>query len=724
MGESAIKSHMRSAKHIANVQNGAQGNSIRNYVAATVSERPESAMPSVSSDLRHACGMNKLVTDAEVLWTLKVAASHYSYNSSSHTGELFQKMFPDSEIAKAFSCGEKKCAYVLYHGLRLYFLSCLQHEIEQCGSYVVLFDESLNDYLQRKQMDIHVRYWDAVSERVTTRYYTSVFMGHSRAEDIQEKLLNALDCLPLSKIVHLSMDGPNVNLKCFKNLQSHLQNNYQVQCLELGTCGLHTLHNAYRAGVGASKWCLDTLLSSLSGLFHDAPARRDDFASVTGQTTYPLNFVSHRWVENVPVIERAILSWPHVSKYVQCTRVKQVSLPKCIAFQRVCDACADPLTPAKLQFALGIAMIFKPFLTEYQGDKPLVFFLAKDLESVVRKLMTRFVRCSVVAASAGILSLLKIDIDDPKNHAPLEKVDLGHAAEQVVKAVKISAKDVFAFKIECKQFLINATKKILDKSPLIYPLVRALSLDPVRMCSRPDECLTGFRKVFGALIEANRLSEHQRDAVLAEYTELLQEEKHTLGSFEKHSKSLDEFFCNLLKFRSSCSNLWGVVKVLLILSHGQATVERGFSFNCHISIENMKEMSYVWQRIVCDVIDKAGGILKVAITKELRTSTSAAWNWYQAYLEEQKQQEAQQLRQSKRSLIENEIEANRHKKKKLEKTIVDLTAAADSYSKKAEAANDITYIVKSNSLRKTAKEKMQDLQAIDRAIAEKLQALS
>lgn len=65
-----------------------------------------------------------------------------------------------------------------------------------------------------------------------------------------------------------------------------------------------------------------------------------------------------------------------------------------------------------------------------------MFFLAKDLECLVRKLMTRLLKCSVLSASAGIVSLLKIDIDDTKNHSPQEKVDIGHAGEQAVKAAK------------------------------------------------------------------------------------------------------------------------------------------------------------------------------------------------------------------------------------------------------------------------------------------------
>ncbi|CAN7948428.1 unnamed protein product [Ixodes hexagonus] len=174
-------------------------------------------------------------------------------------------------------------------------------------------------------------------------------------------------------------------------------------------------------------------------------------------------------------------------------------------------------------------MALKPFLTEYQTDKPMVFFLARDLETVLRKLLTRFLKCSVLSSSKGITSLLRVDIENPDNHAPLEKVDVSHAAEQIVKSAKASSKDVFKFRMKCKQFLINVAKKVLGRSPLRFPVVRGLSsFDPRQMCSRPDECLAGFRKVLDVLITAGRMTDHQRDTVLAQYTELLQEQKHHL----------------------------------------------------------------------------------------------------------------------------------------------------------------------------------------------------
>ncbi|KAH9362028.1 hypothetical protein HPB48_014967 [Haemaphysalis longicornis] len=120
------------------------------------------------------------------------------------------------------------------------------------------------------------------------------------------------------------------------------------------------------------------------------------------------------------------------------------------------------------------------------------------------------------------------------------------------------------------------------------------------------------------------MADHVRDTVLAEYTELLHEQKHKLRQFDKGTDRLDEFYADLLMFNSTYSELWSIVKLLLVLSHGQATVERGFSVNRQVCVENLKELSYVSQRVVCDAVEKAGGVLQIPITKELRIAVSAA----------------------------------------------------------------------------------------------------
>ena len=52
--------------------------------------------------------------------------------------------------------------------------------------------------------------------------------------------------------------------------------------------------------------------------------------------------------------------------------------------------------------------------------------------------------------------------------------------------------------------LEEVVKKVLNKCPLTYSLVRNLSsLNPKAMAARPDECRAHFKKVV-ALLEANK----------------------------------------------------------------------------------------------------------------------------------------------------------------------------------------------------------------------------
>ena len=96
---------------------------------------------------------------AELLWFLKVVLSHYSYSSCAGLSELFSAMFPDSDIARRFSCSERKCAYMACFGLGPYFKDLLMKDVRDQSAFVLLFDESMNQKTKNKQMEIHIRLW-------------------------------------------------------------------------------------------------------------------------------------------------------------------------------------------------------------------------------------------------------------------------------------------------------------------------------------------------------------------------------------------------------------------------------------------------------------------------------------------------------------------------------------------------------------------------------------
>jgi len=103
----------------------------------------------------------------------------------------------------------------------------------------VCFDESLNKVTQEKQMDCHVRYYDCATHQVTTRFITSSFLGHAKASDLKEAFQDNCKRLDPQKLLQVSMDGPNVNLKFHRDLSSQLVADYNKKRVDLGTCGLH-----------------------------------------------------------------------------------------------------------------------------------------------------------------------------------------------------------------------------------------------------------------------------------------------------------------------------------------------------------------------------------------------------------------------------------------------------------------------------------------------------
>ena len=131
-------------------------------------------------------------------------------------------MFLDSVIAKSFTCGEKKCAYVVCivcYGLAPFYVQQLTDKTKLLDCFVLLFDESLNKFMQTKQLDIHVRSFDVTQNAVSTHYLTSAFLGHATAALMAEAFMQTCHSLNLTIMIQLSMDGSNVNWSFYTKLR-------------------------------------------------------------------------------------------------------------------------------------------------------------------------------------------------------------------------------------------------------------------------------------------------------------------------------------------------------------------------------------------------------------------------------------------------------------------------------------------------------------------------
>ena len=117
-------------------------------------------------------------------------------------------------------------------------------------------------------------------------------------------------------------------------------------------------------------------------LFHNVPASREDYSAVTKSTIFPLPFCGHRWIVNLPVVERAVVVSPSLHLYMEAVRTKKLPNPGTASFDTIEAALKDPLILAKLQFYMTVAR--NPFLKEYQTDEPVMLFLSKDLAKLIK----------------------------------------------------------------------------------------------------------------------------------------------------------------------------------------------------------------------------------------------------------------------------------------------------------------------------------------------------
>ncbi|XP_070192249.1 uncharacterized protein [Littorina saxatilis] len=175
----------------------------------------------------------------------------------------------------------------------------------------------------------------------------------------------------------------------------------------------------------------------------------------------------------------------------------------------------------------------------------------------------------------------------------------------------------------------------------------------------------------------------------------------------KESDRLDVLLHSHLANKKQFQALWTVIRLLLLLSHGQATVERGFSVNKETSADNISELGLVARRQILNHIRQVGGVLKVDMSKELLMSASSARSRYQQFLDEEKKENEAVRAGAKRKRVEDSVSDLKLKRIRLEEEGTHLENRADQRAEDAEndAINSLSIIAESNALRRRAKEK-------------------
>ena len=423
------------------------------------------------------------------------------------------------------------------------------------------------------------------------------------------------------------MDGPNVNWKFPDLLKKDFWDDECPRFLEYGSCGLHVIHGAIETGHLKAGWKVHDMLSSAYYLFKGSPARRAEFTLITGSTTFPMKFCKTRWVENVPVAKKFLLLFDQVKKFMDKATHTRKASTSLQSWQRLEAGFKDPFMKARIHFFIALSSEVEPFLRRYQTASPYLPFLYDDLSVIVENLLKRCVQPSKLE-NLTTKQLAEFDLDVKDNLLTANKVKVGLAVKRELSNLKTQKNPVTDLQMSefyqgCALFTKEMCKKMLNKSLLKYNFVRFVSsISPSTINNSPDAAKKRMEKLLLHLAMCRWISNCDGDAATSQFDVLC---RHAEGPLKRmfedwEDERLDHFYSKIFNsknFPNGFKELESVFQTVFVLSHGNASVESGFSINQEVLVENLTEQSLVNLRLVYDSIKTRGGAGKVEVDKAM-----------------------------------------------------------------------------------------------------------
>ena len=175
------------------------------------------------------------VIRSETLFTNFVAEHNLAFAVADHFTRLCKQMFPDSKIAKKFSCGRTKTTIIDKNAIA----PALEEElVKQCktGPFSFGCDES-NDTNQQKTLAIVVKYFDEVRERAITGFLDMPTCNIGTVQSIFDQLDATFEAkgIPWKNVVAFISDNCNT-MGGKRNSVVTKSRRTTLQCFTLAVC--------------------------------------------------------------------------------------------------------------------------------------------------------------------------------------------------------------------------------------------------------------------------------------------------------------------------------------------------------------------------------------------------------------------------------------------------------------------------------------------------------
>ena len=104
-----------------------------------------------------------------------------------------------------------------------------------------------------------------------------------------------------------------------------------------------------------------------------------------------------------------------------------------------------------------------------------IFFSVRCISNVLRSILVRYVNRSVLDAAKSTSELMKIDVTSKDVRCTYKDADVGVGAQKELIKCKLGDLEKIKFRMQCIDFHAATAAKVIERSPLTYTIVRAIS---------------------------------------------------------------------------------------------------------------------------------------------------------------------------------------------------------------------------------------------------------
>ena len=352
--------------------------------------------------------------------------------------------------------------------------------------------------------------------------------------------------------------------------------------VDMGSCSIHTIHNAFGKGLEKCGKEIEQLCMDLHALFKYSAARCEDFREVQiGMDLDLTNFLQHtvvRWLSIGPAVKRILEQWEAMTQFVTDLAKDPKKLPRSINFKRVhmmLNAKEKMVTRVLLEFLNDVIPVFEQFLLLFQRASPVIHIMYDSMCDILVRLLRRFMKGQAVEKRYGS-DLTSIECQDVKLQLPDKSIVIGKGAREAL--VKLTSEQQRQALLGIRSFMCTTATELQQKLPLKNELLRQLGCtNPLKR--KKESTVSSIERLTTVLQPAIGTSEvidewklFQVDNELPDYNQQERIEKYWNAVFQLQSSD------GQLRYKL----LPAVIKSALTLGQTNAESECSLSVNAAI----------------------------------------------------------------------------------------------------------------------------------------------